>query len=88
MKTPEQWADHIAELMTPETRHSEIVHAIDASTRGSARVMALVDALGWALGQITISWTGKVPAENPACNDFRRARAVLEGRDPDEDVGP
>ena len=50
------------------------------------RMMALVDALGWALGQIKISWTGKVAPDNPAWNDFRRARRVLEGRDPDEDA--
>ena len=86
MKTPEQWADHIAELVTPETRHSEIVHAIETSTRGAARVMDLVDALGWALGQITISWTGRVEPDNPAWNEFRRAQRVLEGLDPDEEL--
>jgi len=44
MKTPEEWADHIAELMTPETRHSEIVHAIETSvSERNGELMAVLE---------------------------------------------
>ena len=44
-ETPEEWADHIAELVTLDGRKAEIIHAIEWSVRAERdRCEALVQA--------------------------------------------
>ena len=40
--TPEEWADHIAELVTPDGRRAEIIHAIECSVRAERDACAQV----------------------------------------------
>ncbi|MEE8607169.1 MAG: hypothetical protein V3S55_06180 [Nitrospiraceae bacterium] len=42
VRTPEYWADHIAQLTTPETRRKEIIHAIKSSIRDTIDAADLV----------------------------------------------
>lgn len=39
-ETPEEWADHIAELVTPDGRKAEIIHAIECSVRAEREACA------------------------------------------------
>ncbi len=54
----------------------------------AARRRALKDALKWALEEVRILAGPNEAPDSPYWNDYRHARAALEGRDPDEDGGP
>ena len=50
-----------------------------------ARILELEEALKWTLEEVRIVAAVKEPPDSPYWNDYRRAQAVLEGRDPDRD---
>ena len=52
-----------------------------------ARISALEQELRWALNEVRVFAAGDEAPDSPYWNDYRRAYAVLEGRDPYED-GP
>ena len=44
IETPEEWADHIAELVTPDGRKAEIIHAIKWSVRAEHGRLKAINA--------------------------------------------
>ncbi len=48
----------------------------------AGRIAALEEALKWALGEF-ITYARSEKSDSPFWNDWRRAIAVLHGRDPD-----
>ncbi len=58
------------------------------SVAGKFRCGHLEKALHWALEQLRFLASHHHKPDDPFWNDYRRAEAVLENRDPDEDAGP
>ena len=75
VETPEEWADHIAELVTPDGRKAEIIHAIEWSVRAKhGRLKAINADLLAALE----NFVGRYP-NNPGAEQARAAIAKATG---------
>ena len=70
-KTPEEWADHIAQLVTPDGRQAEIIHAIKTSVRESHA--ALVEALDTIAKGMTNNFPGAPDVMEVTPAEFRSA---------------